>query len=710
MALQELRDAGRVNWALPRLGPGPLVALESARGQLLPFAPVLLGIGIGIYFLLPVEPDGRFRLLLSALALALGALGLRGPITLRLPAMAAALLIGGVALTCWRAHQVAAPVLSGRYYGPIEGRVIGVDRSASDALRLTLDQVVLPGRSPARSPERLRVALHGPLTETEPIAGTRVALTGHLAPPGGQVEPGGFDYRRMAWFERLGAVGYTRNPVIILAEPQPGLELAVTRLRLSLSAGLRARLPDEAGGFVAAILTGDRSGVAQDMTEALRRSNLAHLLAISGLHMGLLTGVVYGGLRGGLALIPFLALRFPIRKLAAVGALGAAGFYLALSGGNVATQRAFVMVAVMLVAVLLDRQAISLRSVAIAALVVLVFRPEALLSAGFQMSFAATVSLVAVFGLLRAPVSEHAGHGRRPPRRRRPPRALMRLRDLVLCSLVAGMATAPIAAAQFHRLADYGLLANLLSVPLMGAVVMPAAVLSALLWPLGLEGFGLWLMQAGTRWILAVAQWVSGLDGAVRPIAMPPGWVMPLLALGALWLILWPGRTRILGPAAMAIAALGWAGASRPAVLVSGDGALVGVMTESGRVLSRPRGAGFMARNWLAADGDGASQAEAADRPGFTPVEGGMAMQLAEGRLVHLFGRAGPAALAGHCLAGTIVVLAARHEGDVPGECLLLDQGALRETGSLILQSTGADPVRSAARDRAGERPWTARR
>ena len=710
VALQELRDAGRRRWTLPQLWPGPFLALESARGQLLPFAPVLLGVGIGIYFLLPVEPDGHARLALALLVCGLGAVALRGPMALRLPAMAAALLIGGVVLSSWRAHQVSATVLAGRYYGPIEGRVIGVDRSASDALRLTLDQVVLPGRSPARSPERLRISLHGPSPETEPIAGTRIALTGHLGPPGGPVEPGGFDYRRMAWFERLGAVGYTRSPVVILADPLPGFDLAVTRLRLSLSAALRTRLPGEAGGFVAAILTGDRSGVGPDMTEALRRSNLAHLLAISGLHMGLLTGVIYGGLRGGLALIPFLALRFPIRKLAAIGALGAAGFYLALSGGNVATQRAFVMVAVMLVAVLLDRQAISLRSVAIAALLVLALRPESLLSAGFQMSFAATVALVAVFGLLRAPVADLARHAGTHRTRRRAPWALIRLRDLVLCSLVAGMATAPIAAAQFHRLADYGLLANLLSMPLMGAVVMPAAVLSALLWPLGLEAVGLWLMQAGTRWILAVAQWVSGLDGAVRPIAAPPGWVMPILALGALWLILWPGRARFLGIAAMAVAALGWGGASRPAVLISGDGALVGVMTHAGRALSRPRGAGFVARNWLAADGDGASQAEAAARPGFTPVEGGVAIELAEGQLVHLFGRGGPPALAGHCRAGTIIVLAARHDEPVPGDCLLLDQGALRETGSVVLPEGSAAPVMSTAAVRAGQRPWTTRR
>jgi competence protein ComEC len=694
----------------------PVAALEGARGHLLPFAPVLLGLGIGVYFALPVEPAPHLRMGLTLVSLALGALGLFGPMVARLPVMALALVIGGVALAAWRAQAVAAPVLSGRYYGPIEGRVIGIDRSVSDAVRLTLDRVVLPGRNPARTPERVRVALHGPPPDAEPVPGTRVALTGHLAPPGGPVEPGGFDYRRLAWFERLGAVGYSRNPLIELAPPDPGWALAVTRLRMRLSAALRDRLPGEAGGFVAAILTGDRSGVGLETTEALRRSNLAHLLAISGLHMGLLVGVVYGALRGGLALVPPLALRLPIRKIAALAALAAAAFYLALSGGNVATQRAFVMAAVMLVAVLADRRALSLRSIAMAALIVLAWRPEALLSAGFQMSFAATVALVAVFALLRDAPADALANPAQPPdvRARRRPRRLSKplrwARDLVLCSLVAGMATAPIAAAQFHRLAEFGLLANLLSVPLMGALVMPAAVLSAVLWPLGLEGAGLWLMQAGTRWILGVAHWVAGFDGAVRPVAAPPGWVLPVMALGELWLALWPGRTRLAGVGVMAVAALGWNAAPRPLVLVAEDGAQVGVLTDAGRVLSRARGAGFVARNWLAADGDGADQAGAAARPGFRPIPGGVEMDLGDGVLIHLFGRAAAEGLSAACRPGATVILAARHTGAPPGPCRLFDEGALARSGALAL--TGADPAlpASAARVVAGQRPWTGRR
>lgn len=685
----------------------PFAALEGARGQLMPFAPVLLGLGVGVYFALPVEPPVAALAALGAAALALAALGLAGPQPARLPALALALVLAGAALAGWRAQAAAAPVLDFRYYGPVEGRVVGIDRSASDAIRLTLDRVVLPGRDPARTPARVRVALHGPPPDVEPVPGTRVALTGHLGPPNGPVEPGGFDHRRLAWFERLGAVGYTRNPVVELAPPDDGWALSVTRLRMALSAGLRDRMPGEPGGFVAAVLTGDRSGVGLDTTEALRDSNLAHLLAISGLHMGLLTGVVFGALRGGLALVPPLALRLPIRKIAAGVALAAAAFYLALSGGNVATERAFVMVAVMLVAILADRRALSLRSVAIAALILLAWQPEALLSAGFQMSFAATVALIAVFAHLRDPPADP----RVPTPRRRPrvPGWARWVRDLVICSLVAGLATAPIAAAQFHRIADYGLLANLLSVPLMGALIMPAAVAAAVLWPLGLEAAPLWLMEQGARWILFVAHWVAGFEGAVRPVAAPPGWVLPVLALGALWLILWPGRARLAGLVPMAVAALAWGPAPRPLVLVAQDGALVGLMTDQGRALSKPRGAGFAARVWLAADGDGADQALAAARPGFAPVPGGAAVDVPGGRLVHLFGRAALDAVAAQCTPGTVVILADRWRGPPPGPCQLWDEGRLAQSGALAADPGGAGLVWQGARQAAGDRLWTGR-
>ncbi len=578
-------------------------------------------------------------------------------------------------------------------------------------MRLALDQVVLDNLEPDRSPERVRVSLHGRAAEgpldIDPMPGMRVIMTAHLSPPGGPVEPGGFDFRRLAWFDRLGGVGYTRTPVLALEAPADDWALAITRLRMHMSAGLRDRIAGESGGFVAAILTGDRSGVGLETTEALRRSNLAHVLAISGLHMGLLTGVVYGALRGAMALFPIIALRLPIRKIAAVGALAAASFYLVLSGGNVATQRAFVMAAVMLGAVLLDRRALSLRSVALAAILILLWRPEALLSPGFQMSFAATVALVAVFQTIRRQRARMLAAQARGAERRRLPRWLLGLGSIALCSLVAGMATAPVAAAHFHRMAEYGLLANLLSMPLMGTVVMPGAVLAAALWPLGLEGPGLWMMEMGTRWILAVAHWVGGLEGAVRPLQAPPGWVLPTVALGMLWLILWPGRTRLVGALVALTAMGGWTQAERPAVLIAESGGLIGVMTPSGRALSRPRGDGFIARNWLEADGDAAEQSEAAARPAFDDVEGGRRIVIGGETWVSLTGTRSPDALNAICADGINVVANVELPKHAPGDCRLLDPGRLSRTGALAAYHSPAGLVWMEAKAIAGRRPWT---
>ncbi|KPQ07829.1 MAG: competence protein ComEC [Rhodobacteraceae bacterium HLUCCA12] len=680
----------------------PLDALNAARGHLFAFVPVLLGLGVGAYFALSQEPSAT-GWLGAALACGLcAALGALGPERARPVAIAAALMAAGFLLAGWRAHSVAAPVLGWRYYGPVEGRIVAVDRSVSDALRLTLDQVVLHDVALGRLPTRVRVSLHGETLDVDPVPGTRIGLTGHLGPPGGPVEPGGFDFRRLAWFAGLGAVGYTRNPVLAIGPPEPGLALSIARLRLHISAGIRDRIPGEAGAFVAAILTGDRSGVELSTTEALRRSNLAHLLAISGLHMGLLTGTVFGALNAGLALLPTVALRWPIRKWAALGAMAAAIFYLALSGGNVATQRAFVMAVVMLGAVLFDRRVFSLRSVALAAALILIWRPEALLSAGFQMSFAATVALVVVFGWQRRRALAAAGRARVPRWRR----AVV---GVVMCSLVAGLATAPVAAAHFHRIAEYGLIANLLSVPLMGVLVMPAAVLAAVLWPIGLEGAGLVLLEAGARWIMAVAHWVSGFDNAVRMVAAPHAAVLPALALGTLWFMLWPGRARVAGLAVVAAAMAGWGLVERPALLISENGALVGVQTPDGRALTRARGNGFVARNWLEADGDDADQASAAAR--LIAADDGPAQFTFDGRTwLHLTGQRASELLNAHCGPGMVAVLNVTPRDPPPEGCQVIDADALSRSGARAAYRQG-DTIRwRLAHDLSGDRPWTASR
>lgn len=671
---------------------GVLAIFEDQRGHLFPWVAVFYAAGIGLYFALPAEPGALSWGLVSAFALALaGLLWLRPG---GLAPIALLMVLLGLLAAGQRAASVTAPVLGFRYYGPVEGRIVGVDRSASDALRLTLDRVVLDDMRPARTPARVRVSLHGDQRFLEPEPGRIIGLTAHLGPPGGPVEPGGFDFRRQAWFQGLGAVGYTRSPAVTLAPADPGGALWLWRLRMTLSAEIRETLPGAAGGVAAALIVGDRSGIPGDALEDLRASNLAHLLAISGLHMGLLTGFVFAALRMGLALHPALALRVDGKKIAAIVALVAGAVYLALSGGNVATERAFIMVAVMLVAVLVDRRALSLRSVAVAALVVLTLRPEALTGPGFQMSFAATTALVAVFGWLR-------GAGEAVPRL---PRWTRGAAALVLSSAVAGAATAPIAAAHFNQVPHYGLLANLLSVPLMGAVIMPAAVLAAVLAPFGLHWVGLWLMDPPIRWILGVAERVASWDGALSFVPAPPPVALPLIAIGALFVILWRHPSRLAGLAPMVAALVLWLAVERPPLLVSESGGLVGLLTDAGRALSKPRGDGFAAGIWLENDGDPNLQDAAALRGGLEGEEGAREVTVGAAKVVHLTGRGARERVAEACRIADMVILSV--EAEAPAGCTLYDAAALRVTGSLAIWPEGEGVRVVTAAERSGARLW----
>lgn len=666
-------------------------ALLAQRGHLFPWVAVMLGVGIGLYFALPVEPDRMQLVALGAgiVVLALLSRGLGpafGPLVLAL-----ALVGAGVELAALRAHQVAAPVLGFRYHGPVQGRIVHIDRSSSDALRLTLDRVVLANVAAERTPARLRISLQREQPWLQPEPGMTVVTTAGLMPPNGPVEPGGFDFRTHAWFQGLGAVGYTQTPVLALQPPDGGIDLAVSRMRARISALILRLVPGDAGGLASAVITGDRSGLSIAASDAMRDANLYHLVSISGMHMGMLVGLVFAAVRGLVAAVPPLALRVDGRKIAALAALPAAVFYLALSGRGVATERAFVMATVMLGAVLLDRRAFSMRSVALGALVVLVLRPESLVNAGFQMSFAAVVGLIAAYGAL----GRHLLPGRW--------RWLQAVLMLVFSSLVAGLATAPYSAAQFNRVAHYGLIANLLAVPVMGALVMPSAIIMLLLVPLGLDEPARLALEWSCRWILAVSERVAALAGAVSAVPSPPGWVLPGFTLAALVFVLWQGRGRWAGLAALLLAFAGWAQAARPPLLIAASGGIVGVLGPDGRSLSRPTGEAYVADNWLRADGSLRAQADAV---GPFVVDGMRAeADLAGLRILVLRGKRVLAGVQG-CDGADLMVVSVAVEDRDSRPCLVLDEVTLRRTGAVAGWPDGDGLRLIAAEQVAGARPW----
>lgn len=667
------------------------IAVLEQQGHLFNWVPVCLGGGIGTYFLLRFDPPVAQLWLFAAIA-ASGAVIARGrEIDFAAVIWCATLIVTGFTMAGVRTQSVAEPVLAFRYYGPIEGRVVGLDRSASGAVRVTLTEVVLENVAPSRTPFKVRVSLHAREEGATPQPGMIVGTTGHLSPPAGPVEPGGFDFQRHAWFQKLGAIGYSRTPLVNLSKS--GEHAAVLALRMRLSRAIQARMPTKVAGFAAAVTTGDRSAISQDVLEALRVANLAHLLAISGLHMGLLAAFVFGAVRVGVAVVPPLAVRLNGKKAAAIIALAASGAYLVISGGSVSTQRAFVMTAVMLTAILLDRRALSLRAVAVAATIVLLLRPEALLGPGFQMSFSATTALVAVFGGLR---DREIPLG---PRWFRPVSALF------VSSLVAGLATAPFAAMHFNHLAHYGLPANLLSVPVMGTVVVPAAVVAGVLSVVGLEGVPLWVMAQGLGWIQDVAVFFSSLNGARSFVVTPGDWVLPLVAIGALWVILWRRPSRWGGIGGLVLAGIIWSQTERPDILISDTGGLVGLMTSEGRALSKPRGNGFAARSWLENDGSKRDQEAAASH--WEDTEKGLSIMRfsSQGRLIHVSGKRAMSAFEG-CKHGDILVTNQRT--DTRWACQTFDPESLRKLGSVAIQVAPSGYKVISARQISGQRLWHA--
>lgn len=677
------------------------------------WAPVFVGTGIQIYFWLPVEPP----LVVFAVLIAGGALFAsffrervsRNP----LAALAAGLVVIGLCLGGARARIVEAPVLPAATDATVEGVIRDVTRTTAGRPRLVLDQLVIFGLAPDQTPARAQVSLLRDVHVDGLAPGMRVSIFARLGPPGGPVEPGGFDFRRDAWFKSLGAVGYARGaPAVIPAEEAEGLlrrlRLALAGARAEIASGLRAALPGETGAFAAAVTVGDRAGVSREATQALRDSNLAHLLAISGLHVGLVTALVFGAARLALAAVPYTARRWRTKSVAAVVALVAATGYLLLSGAAVATQRAYVMALVALVAVLLNRPAVTLRALAVAATAILVLTPEALAHVGFQMSFAATAAIIAGFDYARARDwnARLSGGGWN-----------RRVGGYVLAltgtSLLAGLATAPFAAFHFHRVSNYGLIANLLAVPAMGFWVAPAALVAAALAPFGLEGWALAAMGRGIDAIMATARFVASLDGATRGVAAAPGIVLTLITLGGLGLCLGRAALRPLGAALAALGFVIWLVAdTRPAALVAPEARLLGVIGAEGRALDLDRAQGYAARLWLEADGDAASQREAATRPGVSEQAGRRVGLLENGWRIVVAAEARPlepAEAEGFCTDRTLILSAAPLAPRPSGGCRMISGDDLSRLGALAIDPSGDGLRIVSVRDRAGARFWSGR-
>src|ERR1700676_3255401 len=461
------------------------IAAEAGAGRLLPWVPIAFGTGIAFYFTADREPVLSVAAVAAA-GLCLAAFWLRRQRIFPVMVMIAA-ISAGFAVGTWRTRLIAHGVLARPLYsvslsGFVEARDI---RERTDRFVLRVTQMEAP-RAPFQL-ARVRLSVR---KGTAPDVGSFVELKARLQPPLAPLRPGSYDFGRDMFFQGIGASGFVTGSIKTLEPPVSGgwsLRYAafMQGLRDAIDARIRTTLDGDKRAIATALLTGRRDAITTPVNDAMFISGLGHVLSISGYHMAVVAGVVFFAVRALLALIPALSTGFPIKKWAAAAALAAAAFYLLLSGAEVATQRSFFMTAVVLIAVMVDRRAVTFRTLAVAAMIVLTVAPEALVHPSFQMSFAATLGLVALvqIGMPRLFASpDHSATARV---------AMWGGREIItltLASLVAGLATTPYAAFHFHRVTPYGVLANLAAMPVVSAVVMPAGMLGLLAMPFGLDG------------------------------------------------------------------------------------------------------------------------------------------------------------------------------------------------------------------------------
>lgn len=530
-------------------------------------------------------------------ALTLGLLVFWHYFLIRILLIALLLGAGGFVAGSLRSWTLATPVLD-KKLSPrmITGLVTDVRHYNTGKLHIVIENPKLSRGYAGPSLNKIRIKVQK--FDQLPHPGDIIRIRAGLLPPPPPSMPGDFDYARQIWFQGIGAVGYgiSKPEIIERAPDTSGLR---NRQRLMMAEDIRAVISGDAGGMAAALITGMRSGISIDVIENMRNSGLAHLLAISGLHMGLLCGAAFFFSRFLLSRSEYLTLRYPIKKWAALIAIGSGMVYVFLSGGSTPTVRAFIMASILFLGVLTDRKAISLRLVAIAAMVILVLTPEAVLSVSFQMSFAAVVALVAVYEKINMKWSRLSAKNRGWVRR-----TGFTIGTLLFTTLVAELAIAPFALFHFNKLVQYGLIANLVAMPVMASWVMPSIVAYLVLAPFGIGQLALYPMSWGLEVIMYVAKTVSHAPGSYSLIPSMGLLSLVLITLGALWFAIWRTRWKNFGIAVISIGIVGAFFSTQPDILIDNSGRLIGVKNAAQDISLSSLRAGRMTRErWAQRNG-----------------------------------------------------------------------------------------------------------
>ena len=565
-----------------------ITQLQQERSRWILWLPVFLGGGISLYFSLSYEPQfsscyGLF--LMSVTLLILSSLDDRLE-DYRFILLCIFMFVLGFCLTKHRTDQAYAPRLSSEI-GPISvDAVISNLEPLDKGQRVILDKIQTHSDEPqALLVDRLvhiRLFISNEYTVS---LREKYRFKVTLFPPPEPTAPGSFDFSRQAYFQKIGAVGYVlEEPEKLSSEDQNSLLILLEDKIASLRDHLTKRIVESisqdnrsegTGWTAAALITAERGPVSQETFQNYRDAGLAHILVIAGMHLSMVAGILFVWIRALLALSPFITLRFNIKKITAFGALIITFFYLIISGGLIPTRRAFIMNGLILWAVLSDRRAMSFRSISCASTLLLMLEPEALLGASFQLSFSAVYGLIAAYESLGEWLSNFKKRLTRRVGSGLFGSLISHALSILLTSQVAGMSTAYFTLFHFNRFASYGLLGNIIAVPLVGLWVMPAALLSFILMPFGLDGFGWRLMGRGIDSVSRVAHWVSSLPGASITLSSVPIESLIIFTVGGFWLCLWREYWRFLGLVPMMIAVWIAYYAEKPFLYIDKTGELI---------------------------------------------------------------------------------------------------------------------------------------
>ena len=710
------------------------ISLEIAERRLFLWVPVCAGAGAVVHLTADQTPSLWFCLALTFACSCLAFVCRAHPAAFR-AAVACAAFCGGLSSAGLRSARVEAPVLDRFRIAKVTGYLEEVDHRREGA-RFILRVTSVEGLAPEATPYRIRLTTKRAMAQE---AGDHVSLRARLLPPARAAMPGGYDFARDAFFARIGAVGNATgriDPAPALAPADFGLRLYahVDRARNALARRVERSIGGPAGAIGAAMVTGKRDFLDDPTREVIREAGIFHIITIAGVQMTLVAGIFFWGLRRLLALSPTLALHYPIKKWAAGLAMAGAIVYAIGTGYRPGTERALYMTLIMLGAVLFDRRAFSMRNLALAAFVIVIFEPEALLGASFQLSFAAVAALVAVWEVRADAARRIRSMPEMPlrPRIDRNDRVLMaieRLRHgpiaMLVSTIAATTATASFMAAGFHELSPYVLIGNPLTLTIIEFFAVPGALIGAFLYPLGLDGWVWSYLGLGIDFILWAARWIGSLPGATLHLHAFAPWALAFLSMAVLCAVLWRSLPmRLIALPFLAIGLYGAASGERFDVAIAPTGDAVAARMADGRLAAfGRRPGGFGVEQWLRADADGRPAADViaalaaprtqngvafAEKPG--GPEGprcdlqGCAVALEDGRSLSLV--LDRRAFAQDCARADIIVSPLPAPTGCAAE-LIYDVGRLRQTGAVLLRLSDSEVLPREARGASENRPWS---